>query len=81
MGVESVCFRHVERQNVCMRTGRNLSSVRMARSNERVGSLWVVQFSHEVMSDSLQSHGLQHARPPCPSQTPGVYSNSCLLSR
>ena len=33
------------------------------------------------MSDSLQHHGLQHARPPCPSPTPGVYSNSCLFSR
>ena len=32
------------------------------------------------MSDSLQSHGLQHARPPCPSPTPGVYSDSCPLS-
>ena len=29
------------------------------------------------MSDSLQSHGLQHVRPPCPSPTPGVHSNSC----
>ena len=33
------------------------------------------------MSDSLQPHGLKHARPPCPSSTPGVYPNSCLLSR
>ena len=33
------------------------------------------------MSDSLRPHGLQHARPPCPSQTPGVHSNSCPLSR
>ena len=32
------------------------------------------------MSGSLQPHGLQHARPPCPSPTPGVYSNSCPLS-
>ena len=32
------------------------------------------------MSDSLQPHGLQHATPPCPSSTPGVYSNSCPLS-
>ena len=40
-----------------------------------------VQFSHSVMSDSLQPHELQHARPPCPSQTPGVYSNSCPSSR
>ena len=40
-----------------------------------------VQFSHSVVSDSLQPHGLQHARPPCPSPTPRVYSNSCPLSR
>ena len=40
-----------------------------------------VQFSCSVVSDSLQLHGLQHARPPCPSPTPGVYPNSCLLSR
>ena len=33
------------------------------------------------MSDSLQPHGLQHARPPCLSPTPGVYPNSCPLSR
>ena len=33
------------------------------------------------MSDSLQPHGLQHARPPCPSPTPGVYSNPCPSSR
>ena len=36
-----------------------------------------VQFSHSVMSDSLQPHGLQQARLPCPSPTPGAYSNSC----
>ena len=39
-----------------------------------------VQFSHSVMSDSLWPHGLQHARPPCLSPTPGVYSSSCPLS-
>ena len=33
------------------------------------------------MSESLRSHELQHARPPCPSPTPGVYPNSCPLSR
>ena len=36
-----------------------------------------VQFSRSVMSDSLQPHGLQHTRPPCPSPTPRVHSNSC----
>ena len=40
-----------------------------------------VQFSCSVMSDSLRPHGLQHARPPCPPPTPGVYLNSCPLSR
>ena len=35
-----------------------------------------VQFSHSVLSDSLRPHGLQHARPPCPSPSPGSCSNS-----
>ena len=39
-----------------------------------------VQFSHSVMSDSLWPHESQHARPPCPSPTSGVHSNSCLSS-
>ena len=41
----------------------------------------VAQSSRSVMSDSLGAHGLQHTRPPCPSPTPGVYSNSRPLSR
>ena len=40
-----------------------------------------VQFSRSVVSDSWWPHESQHARPPCPSPTPRVYSNSCLLSR
>ena len=36
-----------------------------------------VQFSHSAMSNSLQPHESQHTRPPCPSLTPGVHSNSC----
>ena len=44
-------------------------------------SLYSVQFSHSVVSDSLRPHELQHARPPCPLPTPGVHSNSCPLSR
>ena len=39
-----------------------------------------VQFSRSVRSDSLQPQELQHTRPPCPSTTPGAYSNSCLSS-
>ena len=38
-----------------------------------------VQFSRSVVSDSLRPHGLQHARLPCPSPTPGIYSKSCPL--
>ena len=40
-----------------------------------------VQFSRSVVSDSLQPHGLQHARPPSPSPAPRVYSNWCPLSQ
>ena len=41
----------------------------------------ISQFSCSVMSDSLRPHESQYARPPCPSPTPGVYSNPCPLSR
>ena len=40
-----------------------------------------IQFCRSVMSNSLQPHGLQHDSPPCPSLTPGVYSNSSTLSQ
>ena len=40
-----------------------------------------VQFSCSVVSDSLRPHETQHIRPPCPSPTPGVYSNSYPLSQ
>ena len=43
--------------------------------------LCTVQFSCSVVSNSLQPHGLQHARLPCLSPTPRVYPNSCPLSR
>ena len=40
-----------------------------------------VQFSHSDVSDSLPPHELEHDRPPCPSPTPGVHSDSCPSSR
>ena len=43
-------------------------------------SIKSVQFSRLAMSDSLQSHGLQYARLPCPLPTPGARSHSCLSS-
>ena len=51
---------------------RNLNSGQEA--TVRTGHGTTVQFSRSVMSDSLRTHGLQHARPPCPSPTPRVYS-------
>ena len=46
--------------------------------------LWLttsVQFSRSVVSDSLRPHESQHTRPPCPSPTPGVHSDSCPSSQ
>ena len=51
---------------------------RASLSNSSISS---VHFSCSVRSDSLQPHGLQHARPPCPSPNAGDNSNSCPLSR
>ena len=45
------------------------------------GNKFLLLFSRSVVSDSLQPHGLQHARPPCPSPTPGVHPNACPLSQ
>ena len=50
-------------------------------TNSKVDTDSSVQFSRSVLSDSLRPHELQHARPPCPSPTPGIYSNSCPLSQ
>ena len=47
----------------------------------KISTLSSVHFGRSVMSDSLWPHGSQHARPPCPSQTSGVYSNSCASSQ
>ena len=47
----------------------------------KIGANSSVQFSCSVVSDCSWSHRLQHARPLCPSPTPGVYSNSCPLNR
>ena len=48
----------------------------------KVVIFFITQFSSVAQwCPTPQSHGLQHARPPCPSPTPGVYPNSCLLSQ
>ena len=53
----------------------------MVKSQSTMEGFSSVQFSHSVMSDSLQPHESQHTRPPCPSPTPGVQSNSCPSRR
>ena len=53
----------------------------MKKASRIVCIVCSVQFSHSVVSNSLQPHGLQHARPPCSSPTPGVHPNSCPLSQ
>ena len=50
-------------------------------TRDQIANIRSVQFSCSVVSDSLRSHELQHARPPCPSPTPGVHSNSCPSSQ
>ena len=49
-------------------------------SSVQFSSVSLVRFSRSVVSDSLRPHESQHARPPCPSPTPGVHSNSCPSS-
>ena len=69
-------------QCCCYQLFHNIQSVasRIQKGSSRVRES-SAQFSRSVVSDSLRPHELQHARPPCPSPTPGVYSNSCPSSR
>ena len=73
----------------CSLRGSSISGIFQARVPEWVAisfsltSPGQIKYSSitQVISDSLWPHGLQHARPPCPSPTPGVYSNSHPLSQ
>ena len=62
-----------------------LFSMKLVSDAKKLGDQFLLFFSHSfvsaLMSDSLQPHGLQHVRPPCPSLSPRVYSNPCPLSR
>ena len=59
---------------------KNGQCQRMLKLPHNCTHLSSVQFSLSVVSDSLRNHGLQHARPPYPLPTSGVYPNSCPLS-
>ena len=57
-----------------------ISTMWPVQSGLRFGALNNLLFSHSVVSDSLQPHGLQYTRLPCSSPSPGACSNSCPLS-
>ena len=59
----------------------NIFAIRSQIWYKVIISLSVSQFSRSVVSDSLRPHGLEHARPPCPSPTPRACSNSCPSSQ
>ena len=59
--------------------GLRTKLIRDEAQNLKLGSNLL--FSHSVVYNSLYPYGLQHARPPCPSWSPGVCSNSCPLSQ
>ena len=61
--------------------GWQLVNLGVALNGKWIWPLCSVQFSCSVVSNFLWPHGLQHARPSCPSPTPGVYSNFCPLRR
>ena len=56
-------------------------SIQNSTESGHRGNFNSVQFSHSVESDSLRPHESQHARPPCPSPTPGVHPNACASSQ
>ena len=76
--VNSVCTLQQSEDIGHVKVGRKRKTTRMGLDQIRVS----VRFSSVTQScPTLRAHGLQHARPPCPSPTPGVYSNPCTSSR
>ena len=81
-------FRHSGRKSGRFRSGQDIDFVDLKNWIETKGAVHFqptgcfssVQFSRSVVSDSLRPHESQHARPPCSSPTPRVYSDSCPLS-
>ena len=62
-------------------TWTDLEMIRPSEVSQRKTNIRSVQFSHWVVSDSFRPHESQHARPPCPSPTPGIHPNPCPLSQ
>ena len=82
--INSKCIKdvNVRPKTIKLLRGKHRQNTQWHKSKQ--DPLWPttpVQFSHSVMSHSLQPHESQHARPPCPSPMPRVYPNSCPLSQ
>ena len=60
---------------------KNSTNLEIEGNDIKITKFSSVQFSRSVVSDSLQPHESQHTRPPCPSPTPRVHSNSCPSSQ
>ena len=73
-----ICNRPIKLLDVCLQTRKGACSFTNSFGDNRFSS---VQFSRSVVSDSSRPHESQHARPPCPSPTPGVHSDSCPSSQ
>ena len=61
--------------------GRGNLAIGQGEQSQAPSKMCPDQISRSVVSDSLRPHKLQHARPPCPSPTPGLHSDSCPLSQ
>ena len=82
--VQLSAFFMIQLSHLCVTTGKTIPLTRRTFVGKLMSTCIIsssVQFSRSVVSDSLRPCGLQHTRPPCPSPTPGVYSNSCPLSQ
>ena len=86
--LEELKNKHTEINNTITEIKNTLEGInsRISEAEEQSSSsgkdkISSVQFSHSVLSDSLQPHEPQHARPPYPPPAPGVYPNSGPLSR
>ena len=72
---------HIDYTLLCFASSVYFWDISILLHKIRVYSFSLYQFSRSVVSDSLRPHESQHSRPPCPSPTPGVHSNSRPLSQ
>ena len=81
--LQLLAFFMFQLSHLCVTTGKTIALTRRTFVGKLMSTCIIsssVQSSRSVVSDSLWPHGPQHASPPYPSPTPGVYSNSCPLS-